>query len=85
VEVKNMKLVVFLLITTICIGFGQAMDAERELKISVNQAMDAKRELKISVNRELPQGARRPVFGCGGNEIKGAEMEKALESLIKSR
>lgn len=80
-----MKLAVFLLITTICIGFGQAMDAKREPKISVDQAMDAKRELKISVNGKLPQGARGPVFGCGGKEIKGAEMEKALESLIKRR
>jgi hypothetical protein len=69
--VKNMKLVVFLLITAICIGCGQAMDA--------------KRELKISVSGELPQGARGPVCGCGGKEIKGAEMEKALNSLINKR
>jgi hypothetical protein len=66
-----MKLVVFLLITTMCIGCGQAMDA--------------KRELKISVSSELPQGARGPVCGCGGKEIKGAEMQKALNSLINKR
>ncbi len=66
-----MKPVVFLLITTICIGCGQAIDAQRELK--------------ISAKGELPQGVRGPACGCGGKEIKGAEMEKALNSLIKRR
>jgi hypothetical protein len=47
--------------------------------------MDAERELKISVSGELPQGAGGPVCGCGGKEIKGAEMEKALNSLINKR
>ncbi|MCS7285436.1 MAG: hypothetical protein NZ527_06925 [Hydrogenobacter thermophilus] len=69
-----MKRVALILLTFAGIGCGQVMDTK-----------DTKRELKISIRGDLPPGAKGPVCGCGGKEIKGAEMEKALNSLIKNR
>ncbi|MEZ0360895.1 MAG: hypothetical protein ABWK04_03205 [Hydrogenobacter sp.] len=70
-----MKNAVLILFTIAGVGCGQVVETKANIK----------RELKISISGELPKGAKGPVCGCGGKEIKGTDMEKALNSLIKNK